>query len=66
MEQGLRSLSPDRKAIGVTIGIASYPGDGSTAPDIVLAADRALLEAKKNKHRQMIGCSRPISALATP
>jgi diguanylate cyclase (GGDEF)-like protein len=66
MEQGLRSLSPDRVDIGVTIGIASYPDDGNAARDIVLAADRALLAAKKNKHSRMIGCSRSIAAVATP
>ena len=66
MEAGARSLSPDRAAVGVTIGIASYPQDGATASDVVLAADRALLEAKKNKHRRVIGCARPVAACVTP
>jgi diguanylate cyclase (GGDEF)-like protein len=63
MGEALRSLSPDRTAIGVTIGIASYPQDGKDAHDLVLAADRALLDAKKYKHTHMIGCSRPVRSL---
>jgi diguanylate cyclase (GGDEF)-like protein len=66
MGEAVRSLSPDRSAIGVTVGIASYPQDGTTSHALVLAADRALMEAKKDKHRQMIGCSRPVSAVPTP
>jgi diguanylate cyclase (GGDEF)-like protein len=69
MGEALRSLSPDRTAIGVTVGIASYPQDGKDAHDLVLAADRALLDAKKHKHTHMIGCSRPVRSLpavATP
>jgi diguanylate cyclase (GGDEF)-like protein len=69
MGEALRSLSPDRTAIGVTVGIASYPQDGMDAHDLVLAADRALLDAKKHKHTHMIGCSRPVRSLpavATP
>jgi len=66
MEEGIRSLSADRTAVGVTIGIASYPHDGATARDVVLAADQALLEAKKNKHHRVIGCSRPVAACVTP
>jgi diguanylate cyclase (GGDEF)-like protein len=61
MGEALRSLSPD--------GIASYPQDGKDAHDLVLAADRALLDAKKHKHTHMIGCSRPVRSLlavATP
>jgi len=66
MGTALCSLSPDRTAVGVTVGIASYPIDGMNAYDLVLAADRALLDAKKNKHSRMIGCSRPVNAFATP
>jgi diguanylate cyclase (GGDEF)-like protein len=60
--EALRSLSSDRSAIGVTVGIASYPQDGTASHDLVLAADNALLEAKKHKDIRMIGCSRPIAA----
>jgi diguanylate cyclase (GGDEF)-like protein len=66
MEEGIRTLSPDRAPAGVTIGIASYPRDGATAREVVLAADRALLEAKKHKHQCVIGCSRPVAACVTP
>ena len=66
MGEALRSLSPDRTAVGVTIGIASYPQDGKGAHELVLAADRALLDAKKHKHTHMIGCSRPLQSAATP
>jgi diguanylate cyclase (GGDEF)-like protein len=62
----LGALSPDRIAIGVTVGLASYPQDGTASHDLVQAADKALLAAKKDKHRQTIGCSRPIIAFPTP
>jgi diguanylate cyclase (GGDEF)-like protein len=64
--EALQPLTPDCPPIGVTVGIASYPQDGTTAHDLVLAADRALMNAKKHKGSAMIGCSRPVTAYATP
>lgn len=64
IEAEFRSLSEGRHALSVTIGISSFPGDGASARELVLAADRALLSAKKNKQSGMIGCSRPAAALA--
>lgn len=64
IEDEFRAVSLGRFILTVTIGIASYPGDGTTARDLVLAADNALLGAKKNKHSRMIGCSRTIPSLA--
>ena len=66
IESRLSRMSGGRFALTVTIGIASCPGDGTTARDLVLAADRALLDAKKKKTSRMIGCSRPLPAFATP
>ena len=66
MEREFCSPAGDRVSLGVTIGIASYPQDGTAARDLVRAADQALLEAKKNKHRRVIGCSRPVAACVTP
>lgn len=69
IESRFRQLSGDRYCLTVTIGIASYPQDGKDAHDLVLAADRALLDAKKHKDTHMIGCSRPLRSLpavATP
>jgi diguanylate cyclase (GGDEF)-like protein len=69
IETRFKQLSGDRFSLTVTIGIASYPQDGKDAHDLVLAADRALLDAKKYKHTHMIGCSRPVRSLlvvATP
>ena len=60
IEQELARISAGKVRLSVTIGIASFPQDGKTAHDLVLAADRALLDAKKNKHSRIIGCSRPI------
>ena len=64
--EALQPLTPDHPPIGVTIGIASYPQDGTTARDLVLAADRALLHAKKHKGSAMIGSSRLVHDTATP
>jgi len=69
IEAKFRQLSGDRYCLTVTIGISSYPQDGTGAHDLVLAADLALLDAKKHKDTNMIGCSRPLqapSAVATP
>jgi len=69
IETRFKQLSGDRFSLTVTIGIASYPQDGTGAHDLVLAADRALLDAKKHKDIHMIGCSRPLHvppAVATP
>jgi len=64
IEGGFRDLFQVRQALTVTIGIASYPVDGTTARDLVMAADRALLEAKKHKHHRRIGCARPVLGAA--
>ena len=64
IECGFRDLFQVRQALSVTIGIASYPHDGMTARDLVLAADRALLDAKKHKHQRRIGCARPVLGVA--
>jgi len=69
IETRFMELSGDRFSLTVTIGIASYPLDGKGAHDLVLAADRALLDAKKHKDIHMIGCSRPLPVpppVATP
>jgi diguanylate cyclase (GGDEF)-like protein len=64
IEKEFRRVSLGRFILTVTIGISSYPEDGMNARDLVLAADKALLAAKKNKPSRMIGCSRTITALA--
>lgn len=68
IEERFASLSNRRYTVSVTIGIASFPRDGKNAMDLVLSADRALLNAKKEKHSQKIGCARkvPGALLATP
>jgi diguanylate cyclase (GGDEF)-like protein len=66
IESEVQAVSIGRVRLTVTIGIASYPQDGVNGRDLVLAADRALLDAKKHKDRRMIGCSRPVAAGARP
>jgi diguanylate cyclase (GGDEF)-like protein len=62
IEKEFRRVSLGRFILTVTIGISSYPGDGVSARDLVLAADKALLSTKKNKYSRMIGCSRAVGA----
>ncbi len=64
IESGFRDLFRVRQALTVTIGIASYPQDGVTARELVLAADRALLDTKKHKQERRIGCARPVLGAA--
>jgi diguanylate cyclase (GGDEF)-like protein len=60
VKSGFSDLSRGRSALTVTIGIASYPQDGKTARGLVLAADHALLDAKKHKRKRAIGCAHPV------
>jgi diguanylate cyclase (GGDEF)-like protein len=62
IEEGFSRITGGEFALAVTIGIASYPRDGRNAGDLVLAADRALLTAKKMKYTTSIGCARPVAA----
>ena len=64
IESGFGDLFSGRSALSVTIGIASYPQDGMTSRELVLAADRALLDAKKHKHERLIGCAHPVKGAA--
>jgi diguanylate cyclase (GGDEF)-like protein len=62
IEEGFTKITDGEFTLTVTIGIASYPRDGKNARDLVLSADRALLNAKKMKHTTSIGCARPVAA----
>ncbi|MDH4164418.1 MAG: diguanylate cyclase [Nitrospirota bacterium] len=69
IEDSFSRIARDRFHLTVTIGIAAYPVDGTASHSLILAADTALLDAKKCKDRRLIGCSRPVPgyvALATP
>jgi diguanylate cyclase (GGDEF)-like protein len=62
IEEGFTRITDGEFALAVTIGIASYPRDGRNAKDLILSADRALLNAKKMKYATSIGCARPVAA----
>jgi diguanylate cyclase (GGDEF)-like protein len=62
IEEGFTKITGGEFSLSVTIGIASYPRDGKNARDLILSADRALLNAKKLKHTTSIGCARPVAA----
>jgi diguanylate cyclase (GGDEF)-like protein len=62
IEEGFTVISGTGHVLSVSIGIAAFPHDGKTTPDLVLSADRALLATKKQKYTCTIGCARPIVA----
>jgi len=62
IEEGFSRITYGEFALTVTIGIASYPGDGRNAGELILAADNALLNTKKMKYTTSIGCARPVAA----
>jgi diguanylate cyclase (GGDEF)-like protein len=62
IEEGFTRITNGDFSLTVTIGIASYPRDGKNARDLILSADRALMNAKKMKYTTSIGCSRPVAA----
>jgi diguanylate cyclase (GGDEF)-like protein len=61
IEEGFTRITNGDFSLTVTIGIASYPRDGKNARDLILSADRALMNAKKMKYTTSIGCSRPVA-----
>lgn len=61
IEEGFTRITNGDFSLTVTIGIASYPRDGKNACDLILSADRALMNAKKMKYTTSIGCSRPVA-----
>lgn len=62
IEEGFTRIMDGEFELAVTIGIASYPRDGKNARDLILSADRALMNAKKMKYTTSIGCARPVAA----
>ncbi len=66
IEHGFQDLTGGRYRLSVTMGISAYPADGTTARELVLAADMALLDAKKYKDRRIIGCTRPVTLPLIP
>lgn len=66
IEEGFMRISGKKIPLTVTIGIASFPRDGKNAQELVLAADRALLSAKKKKGESAIACSRMVRPAITP
>src|SRR5512142_941599 len=61
IEEGFTRITNGDFSLTVTIGIASYPRDGKNACDLILSADRALMNAKKMKYTTSIGSSRSIA-----
>jgi len=62
IEEGFAKITNNEFALTVTIGIASFPRDGKNSRDLILSADRALLNTKKMKYTTSIGCARPVAA----
>lgn len=67
IESGFARLTQKRHPLTITIGIAAFPKDGRNARELVLAADKALLSAKKRKNETTIRCAgRVRTTLVTP
>ena len=50
IEAGFARIAKKKTLLSVSMGIAFYPRDGKNARELILAADKALLAAKKKKH----------------
>jgi diguanylate cyclase (GGDEF)-like protein len=59
VEQIGESLGIDRTATSVSIGLVSHPEDGSSAEELMVAADRAMYQAKTLGKNQISGNPRP-------
>jgi two-component system cell cycle response regulator len=53
------SLAPDLAATSVSIGLVSHPEDGSSPEELMVAADRAMYQAKALGKNQISGNPRP-------
>ena len=47
----------ERIVTSVSIGVVSYPGDGQTADELVIAADEAMYESKRMGKNLVMGYS---------
>src|SRR6185503_1823453 len=58
-EQISESLVTDPAATSVSIGLVSHPEDGSSTEELMVAADRAMYQAKSLGKTQISGNPRP-------
>jgi diguanylate cyclase (GGDEF)-like protein len=58
-------LSGGEVKLGVSIGIASYPGNGNSIEDLLAAADAAMYEAKHRGKNRACFSENPISGRQT-
>ncbi len=49
---------PRRKKLTASLGVSSYPADGTTAQEILRRADAALYEAKRSGRNKAVSCSK--------
>ncbi|MEP7040142.1 MAG: GGDEF domain-containing protein [Chloroflexota bacterium] len=59
VEQIGESLGTDQTPTSVSIGLVSHPEDGSTTEELMVAADRAMYQAKSLGKNQISGNPRP-------
>ena len=60
IEKGQVVFDGARLAVTVSIGVAVWPRDGATGPELVAAADRALYAAKQaGRNRVMVAAAVP-------
>jgi diguanylate cyclase (GGDEF)-like protein len=64
VEQIGESLGTDEGLTSVSIGLVSHPEDGSTGEELMIAADRAMYQAKSLGKNQISGNPRPRRAPA--
>lgn len=51
VDQAVREVSAGVDTVGGSVGVAVFPVDGTTAADLMQAADERLLEAKRRRYR---------------
>jgi len=63
IRQGVEEVGPsigaDEASTSVSIGLVSHPEDGSSAEELIVAADRAMYQAKSLGKNQITGYPRP-------
>jgi diguanylate cyclase (GGDEF)-like protein/excisionase family DNA binding protein len=53
-ERARQAVAATRRGVSASVGIATFPRDGSTATDVLLAADRACFVAKRNGRDRIV------------
>jgi two-component system chemotaxis family response regulator WspR len=63
-ERARRAVAATRGGVSASVGIATFPQDGNTATDVLLAADRACYVAKRGGRDRIVTAAEGLAKAA--